>query len=143
MLFRRRTQAAPPPLPPALAPGGPVPVMPRAGRAGSVTDDQIDALEAERFMPPAPLSRLAELSSEEAALILASLAYGRAAIRQITGEDAPTAIENEVLGAVLGDETQAAAALRWQQGGAPLPLRENTAFAAVRTVILQYWQPTA
>jgi hypothetical protein len=141
-MFRRRA-AAPPPEPLLPAPGGPIPVMPRAGRPATVTDDQLDALEAERFMPPAPLARLNELSTEEAATILAGLAYVRAAIRQVTGEDAPTTIENEALAALLGDEGLAVAGVRWQQGGAPLPLRENAAFSAVRTVILKYWQPPA
>jgi hypothetical protein len=139
-LFRPRMPASPPP---ALAPGGPIPVMPRTGRPGTVTDTQLDILVDERFQPPAPLTRLQELSQEEAAAILAGLAYVRAAIRQVTGEDAPTTIENEALAAVLGDEGLGAAAVRWQQSGAPLPLKENAAFAAVRAVILLYWQPPA
>lgn len=144
LLRRRRQDEATAPAPPALpAPGQGFPVMPRAGRAGTITEDQLESLEEQRFLPPAPLARLRDLSTEEAAAILAGLAYARTAIRQITGEDAPTEIENEVLGAVLGEEELAAAALRWAEGGKPLPLKENAPFAAVRGVILKYWSPPA
>lgn len=145
LLRRRRPddQAAPPAAPALPAPGQGFPVLPRAGRPASLTEDQLEALEEARFLPPAPLSRLRDLSTEEAATILAALAYARAAIRQITGEDAPTEIENEVLGALLGDEAVAAACDRWVSGGKPLPLRENAPFAAVRGVIGKYWAPPA
>jgi hypothetical protein len=134
----KRREAGPPP---DLAPGGPVPVMARRGRPASATEAQVEALEASRFLPPAPLSRLADLSADEAAAILAALDYARAAIRQVTGEEAPTAIENEVLALLLADEKHAAHALRWVHGGRPLPLKDAAAFAAVRGVVARFWQP--
>jgi hypothetical protein len=138
-LFRRRPPA-PPPAPPVIAPGGDMPVMPRQGRPGSITEDQVEALESERFLPPAPLARLAELSAEEAQAILDALAYVRAAVAQVTGETAPTAIENEGLALVLADEAFAAHAGGWSRSGRPVPLKEGGQFAKLRAMLMQYWQ---
>jgi len=137
LLSRRSGPAEPPP----LVPGGPVPVMARTGRPGSLSEDQLEALEANRFLPPPPLARLAELSADEAASILAALEYVRAAIRQVASEDAPTQVENELLALVLADDSFAGQALRWSQGGGSLPLKETTLFIRLKTVVTGYWQP--
>ncbi len=115
--------------------------MARRGRPGSATEDQVEALEANRFLVPSPLSRLSDLSTDEAAAILAALDYTRAAIRQLTGEDAPTEIENEALALLLAEDAFAAHALRWMHGGRPLPLKDSGAFAAVRRMVMRFWQP--
>jgi hypothetical protein len=139
-LFRRRRPPEPPPAPPVIAPGGDMPVMPRQGRPGSITDDLIEALQAERFLPPAPLARLNELSAEEAQAILDGLAYVRAAVVQITGEAAPTEIENEALALVLADESFAAHAGGWSRSGRPVPLKEGAQFGKLRGLLMRYWQ---
>jgi hypothetical protein len=138
LLSRRRGE---PVEPPPLVPGGPVPVMARTGRPGSLSEDQLEALEANRFLPPPPLSRLSDLSAEEAASILAALDYVRAAIRQVVGEDAPTPVENELLALVLADESFSGQALRWSQGGMSLPLKETALFSRLKSVVMSYWQP--
>lgn len=137
-LFRRRP-IEPPPAPPVIAPGGDMPVMARQGRPGSITEDLVEALEAERFLPPAPLARLAELSAEEAQATLDALAYVRAAVAQITGESAPTEIENEALALVLADESFAAHAGGWSRSGRPVPLKEGAQFARLRGMLMRYW----
>jgi hypothetical protein len=137
LLNRRAPRAEPPP----LVPGGPVPVMARTGRPGSLSEDQLEALQANRFLPPPPLTRLSDLSEDEAASILAALDYVRAVIRQVTGEEAPTAVENELLALVLADEAFTAQVLRWSRGGAPLPLKETALFTRLKSVVMGYWQP--
>lgn len=116
-----------------------MPVMARQGRPGSITEDLVEALEAERFLPPAPLARLAELSAEEAQATLDALAYVRAAVAQITGESAPTEIENEALALVLADESFAAHAGGWSRSGRPVPLKEGAQFARLRGMLMRYW----
>lgn len=140
-IFRRRQAVAPAP-PPVLAPGGEVPVMARQGRPGTVTEDQVEALEAERFLVPAPLRRLEDLSTEEAQAVLDALAYLRAAVTQITREDAaPTMIENELLATVLADEAFVAHVGGWSRSGRPLPLKAGGNLNRLRDVLLKYWQP--
>jgi hypothetical protein len=142
-ILRPRSRTEPPAELPRLAPGGEVPVMLRSGRPGTLSDDQLEALEANGFLPPAPLARLSDLSGEEAAQILAALDYLRAAIAQITGESAPTEIENQALALILADENFALAALRWADGGRPTPLRESAAFLRLKTFVMGFWQPPA
>jgi hypothetical protein len=140
-LFRRRAAVAPAP-PPVLAPGGDVPVMARQGRPGSITEDQVEALQAERFLVPAPLRRLDDLSIEEAQAVLDALAYLRAAVTQVTAEPgAPTMIENEMLALVLADESFVAHVGGWSRSGRPLPLKAGGYFNRLRDVLLKYWQP--
>lgn len=138
--LKRRPVHATPPEP---APGGPIPVMARRGRPGTISEDQLEALEANRFLPPAPLRHLSDLSADEAIAILGGLSYARAAIGQLTGEDAPTEVENAVLALLLADDAFAAHALRWEHGGRNLPLKESAAFIAVRELVMQFWQPPA
>jgi hypothetical protein len=118
--------------------------MARQGRPGSITDDQVEAREAERFLVPAPLRRLDDLSTEEAQAVLDALAYLRAAVTQITSEDnAPTGIENELLATVLTDEAFVAHVGGWSRSGRPLPLKPGGNLNRLRDVLLQYWQPPA
>lgn len=137
-LLRRRAPAA---APPPLVPGGPVPVMARTGRPGTASEEQVERLEANRFLPPPPLTRLSDLSEEEATTILAGLDYARSAIRQIVGEDAPTEIENELLAVILADDALAGQALRWAQGGRSVPLKPTALFTRLQQIVLGYWQP--
>ena len=131
----------PPAEPPDLAPGGEIPVMARRGRAGSLTEDQLEALEANRFLPPAPLARLSDLSADEAAAILAALDYARAAIRQMVAEDAPTEVENALLAIILADDRYAAHALRWVHAGRTLPLKETGLYLQLKDRVMAFWQP--
>ena len=72
--------------------------MPRIGKAGSMTRDQIKALKDNDFEP----SRI--WSKEEAQLILDSVDYLRAVIAQETGEKKPPmGVQNQVLGFILSD----------------------------------------
>jgi hypothetical protein len=141
MLARLMNRRSPSAEPLALVPGGPVPVMARIGRPGSLTEDQLELLEANRFLPPPPLARLGDLSEDEAATILAALDYARAAIRQAVGEDAPTEVENELLGVILADDGFAGQALRWAQGGRSVPLKPTALFTRLQQIVLGYWQP--
>ena len=127
--------------PPELAPGGDIPVMARRGRPGTLTEDQLETLEANRFLPPAPLARLSDLSTDEAAAILAALDYTRAAIRQLVAEDAPTEVENALLALILADDRFAAHALRWVHGGSTLPLKETGLFLQLKDAVMAFWQP--
>lgn len=122
--------------------------MPRVGRAGSATDEQVEALMALRLVPAPPCRDLHDYSTEEAQLFLDAIAYARAVAAQVTGgedEQAPpevlTELLNDLMAEVLADEELRAAAQRWVRNGSPRPLRENTTFAKARAVVLRYWQP--
>ncbi len=122
--------------------------MPRVGRAGSATDEQVEALMALRLVPAPPCRDLHDYSTEEAQLFLDAIAYARAVAAQVTGgedEQAPpevlTELLNDLMAEILADEELRAAAQRWVRNGSPRPLRENTTFAKARAVVLRYWQP--
>lgn len=73
--------------------------MPRLGKAGSITKDQLKALKDKDFEP----SRI--WSKEEAQLILDAVDYLRAVIGRETGEkNPPMDVQNQVLGFILSDE---------------------------------------
>lgn len=73
--------------------------MPRIGKAGTMTHAQSKALKEKEFEP----SRF--WSTEEAQLILDSVNYLRAVIRNETGEtDTPLEVQNKVLAFILQDE---------------------------------------
>jgi hypothetical protein len=73
--------------------------MPRFGKAGSITRDQMKALKDKDFEP----SRI--WSKEEAQLILDSVDYLRAVIARETGEEKPPMeVQNQVLAFILSDE---------------------------------------
>ena len=73
--------------------------MPRFGTPGTITREQMRALQQKDFQP------LRQWSKEEAQLILDSVDYLRAAIKTVTGEtDAPTEVQNRILGFILSDD---------------------------------------
>ncbi|GIX11073.1 MAG: hypothetical protein KatS3mg116_2783 [Elioraea sp.] len=145
--FRRRQPAAAPASAVAQAEED-WPEMPRIGKPGSATDEQVEALMELRVVPAPPCRDLHDYSAEEAQAILDAIAFARAVTAQVTGgedEDAPpealTALLNELLAETLADAELRAFALRWAKSGAPTPIRENTTFEKARAVVLRHWQP--
>lgn len=87
--------------------------MPRVGTPGTITRDQIARLKQMNFEPDR------RWSSEEAQLIIDTVVYLRAAIKQETGEsDAPLEIQNNVLAFILTDETLREYLMSWGQNRA-------------------------
>ncbi|WP_144182810.1 hypothetical protein [Elioraea rosea] len=124
------------------------PQMPRTGRPGTATDDQVEALMEARIVPAPPCRDLHDYSVEEAAAILDALAFSRAVAAQVTGgedADAPpevlTELLNDLVATTLADDELRDFALRWARSGQPLPIRENTTFARAREAVLRHWQP--
>lgn len=148
---RRRPEAAAPapePTPDAADIDESWPEMPRIGRPGTATDEQVEALIDQRVVPAPPCRDLHDYSAEEAQAILDAVAFARAVTAQVTGgedEEAPpealTALLNELIAETLADDDLRAFALRWVKSGAPEPIRENTTFAKARAVVLRHWQP--
>jgi hypothetical protein len=151
--FRRRPAIAPAPAAAPEAPAEPEiadawPEMPRTGRPGTATDEQVEALMAWRVVPAPPCRDLHDYSREEAAAILDAIEFAREAAAQVTGgedEQAPpealTALLNELVAETLSDDELRAFALRWAKSGKPTPIRENTTFEKARAVVLRHWQP--
>lgn len=151
--FRRRAAAAPSPVPaPGPEPEPEIeqswPEMPRTGRPGTATDEQVEALMALRVVPAPPCRDLHDYSREEAAALLDAIEFAREAAAQVTGgedEEAPpealTALLNDLVATTLSDDELRAFALRWARSGKPTPIRENTTFDKARAVVLRYWQP--
>jgi len=126
----------------------PWPQMPRIGKPGSATDQQVEALIEARVVPAPPCRDLHDYSAEEAAAILDAIAFARAVASQVTGgedEDAPpeilTELLNDLVATTLADDELRAFALRWARSGQPRPIRENTTFAKARAAVLRHWQP--
>jgi hypothetical protein len=152
--FRRRPDTpavlAPEPAPAAEEAEETWPEMPRIGRPGTATDEQVEALMELRVVPAPPCRDLHDYSAEEAQAILDAIAFARAVTAQVTGgedEEAPpealTALLNELVAETLADAELRAFALRWAKSGAPTPIRENTTFEKARAVVLRHWQPHA
>jgi len=151
--FRRRpaaasVSAAGPEVPAKPAAEETWPEMPRTGRPGSATDEQVEALMALRVVPAPPCRDLHDYSREEAAAILDAIAFAREVAAQVTGgedEEAPpevlTALLNDLVAVTLSDDELRNFALRWAKSGKPTPIRENTTFEKARAVVLRYWQP--
>jgi hypothetical protein len=150
--FRRRQPEAAhiaPPEPKVQAPVEPAwPQMPRIGKPGSATDQQVEALMEARVVPAPPCRDLHDYSAEEAAAILDAIAFARAVASQVTGgedEDAPseilTELHNDLVATTLADDELREFALRWARSGQPRPIRENTTFAKARAAVLRHWQP--
>lgn len=159
--FRRGNPAAPPPQAMAGAPGATPsamapspqaepawPQMPRLGKPGTATDEQVEALMEARVVPAPPCRDLHDYSAEEAAAILDAIAFARAVAAQVTGgedEEAPpevlTDLYNDLVATTLADEELREFALRWARSGRPSPIRENTTFAKARAAVLRHWQP--
>ncbi len=92
----------------APPPSGDARSMPRLGTPGTVTRDQVARLRERSFEP----SR--DWSHEEAQLILDTVTYLRAVIREETDDDdPPIEIQNKVLGFILTDETMREATQDW------------------------------
>ena len=73
--------------------------MPRAGVPGTITEGQIDQLQANGFEPSTTWS------FEEAALVLDATTYQRAAILNVTGDNNPPVdIQNTLIQFILSDE---------------------------------------
>jgi hypothetical protein len=126
------------------------PQMPRTGKPGTATDDQVEALMDARIVPAPPCRDLHDYSTEEAAAILDAIAFARAVARQVTGgedEEAPpevlTELLNDIVATTLADDRLRDFALRWARGGQVTPIRENTTFAPAREAVLRHWQPAA
>jgi hypothetical protein len=149
--FRRRPVVAalaemPPVAPPEPPPAWPQ--MPRTGRPGTATDDQVEALMDLRFLPAPPCRDLHDYSTEEAAALLDAVAFSRAVASQVTGgedKEAPpealTELLNDLVATTLADDELREFALRWARSGQPTPIRENTTFARARAAVLRHWQP--
>lgn len=149
--FRRRPAVVPEPEAPAEAPAAPSPSasqMPRNGRPGTATDDQVEAMMELRIMPAPPCRDLHDYSTEEAAAILDAVAFARAVASQVTGgedQEAPpealTELLNDLVATTLADDGLREFALRWARSGQPMPIRENTTFSQARAAVLRHWQP--
>lgn len=151
--FRRRPAVTAVVAPEPEAPAEPEiedtwPEMPRTGRPGTATDEQVEALMALRIAPAPPCRDLHDYSREEAAAILDAIEFAREVASQVTGgedEEAPaealTALLNELVATTLSDDELRAFALRWARSGKPTPIRENTTFDKARAVVLRHWQP--
>ena len=125
---------------PGLFAGAPKPVappalrtMPRLGRAGTITEEQIDALQRENFTPSA------EWSFEEAALVLDAVIYLRAVCAETIGVREPdVGVQNELLALILSDEDLRNHVRKWGadrraagEADAPPELRRNHQFERV------------
>jgi hypothetical protein len=134
------------PEPPTTEPAWPQ--MPRSGKPGTATDDQVEALMEARVVPAPPCRDLHDYSAEEAAAILDAIAFARAVASQVTGgedEEAPpevlTELHNDLVATTLADDELREFALRWARSGQPTPIRENTTFEKARAAVLRHWQP--
>lgn len=125
---------------PGIFAGAPKPVappaprtMPRIGQAGTITEEQIDALQRESFTPST------EWSFEEAALVLDAVTYLRAVCAETIGVREPdVGVQNELLALILSDEdlrnhVRKCGAARRAAGVADTPpeLRRNHQFERV------------
>lgn len=147
--FRRRPSAAPAETPETTPPpAASWPQMPRMGKPGTATDDQVEAMMEARLVPAPPCRDLHDYSAEEAAAILDAIAFARAVATQVTAgedEDAPpevlTDLHNDLVATTLADDELRDFALRWARNGKPRPIRENTTFEKARAAVLRHWQP--
>ena len=116
--------------------------MPRIGRHGTVTPAQLKALKECDFEPSRHWSR------EEAQLILDSVTYLRAVIRETTGEsDSPIEVQNKVLGFILGDEDLREFMLdmernrtREQEEADELPIVRTPEYERVEAFVRELWE---
>ncbi len=116
--------------------------MPRVGVPGTITESQIDRLQANGFEP----STL--WSFEEAALVLDATDYQRAAILRVTGDDDPPVdIQNMLIQFILSDEDLRDYVRGWgerrrEEGreGEPPKLRANNQLRRVEEKIDALWE---
>jgi hypothetical protein len=89
--------------------------MPRLGTPGTISRQQIKALEANNFEPSTDWSR------EEAALMLDGLAYARGVLAAVTGRhDHDIDVQNQVFAFVMRDDV-IREYVRAEQPAEPLP----------------------
>ena len=107
--------------------------MPRIGKPGTITDEQISALKDNLFKPTK------EWSFEEAALILDAVAYLRGVCKEVLGnEKPPLKLQNELLAFILEDQDLRDYVRRWGEGrrktginGKATKLKHNNQFKRV------------
>lgn len=116
--------------------------MPRLGKPGTITREQIKLLKENDFEP----SRL--WSMEEAKLILDTVTYQRAVIYMTTGEtDPPIEVQNKLIKLILGNDELREYVYEWglnrtrEEDSAPQPvLEKNEHFARVEAEVLDLWE---
>ena len=142
MRERRRRLGQPPP--DAGAGDAPQPKsMPRFGVPRTITREQMARLKENDFEPHR------QWSKDEAQLILDSVIYLRAAIRMVTGESgAPTEVQNNILGFILGDEELRDDILDWglnrtqeeEDAGEEVELPPDETFECIANHIRELWE---
>jgi hypothetical protein len=117
--------------------------MPRFGVPRSITREQMTLLKENDFEPHR------QWSKDEAQLILDSVTYLRAAVRMVTGETgAPTEVQNNILGFILGDDELRNNVLDWgvnrtheeEDAGEDVELPSDETFERVAVHIRQLWE---
>ena len=118
--------------------------MPRIGKSGTITRQQIQSLKDNNFEP----SRI--WSSEEAQLILDTVTYLRSAIYMVTQEkNAPIEVQNTILKFILTNEDLRDYVYRWglnrtrdERSQKHLILERNECFERVEAAIKEHWADT-
>jgi hypothetical protein len=116
--------------------------MPRLGSPGSITRDQIAALRENDFEPSRMWSR------EEADLVLDSVRYLRAVIREETGDtDAPVEVQNKILAFILGDEPLRDYVMSWalnrtreEEAASSVRLEDNEHHRRIAEFVARLWE---
>lgn len=107
--------------------------MPRIGKPGTITDEQINALKDNLFEPTK------EWSFEEAALILDTVTYLRSVCKKVLGnEQPPLELQNALLAFILEDQDLRDYVRRWGEdrrktgiSGKTVKLKHNNQFKRV------------
>lgn len=115
--------------------------MPRIGKAGTITRQQIKALKDNNFEP----SRI--WSVEEAQLILDTVTYLRSAIYMVTQEkNAPIEVQNTILKFILTNGELRDYVYEWglnrtqdERSQNHPPLEQNEFFERVEAAIKEHW----
>jgi hypothetical protein len=116
--------------------------MPRTGTPGSITEAQIDRLQANGFQPST------DWSFEEAAMVLDATDYQRAAILKATGDnDPPVEIQNMLIQFILSDDDMRDYVRAWGErrradgrDGSPPKLRANNQLRRIEAMIDDLWE---
>ena len=119
--------------------------MPRMGKPGSITRQQMALLKDSDFEPDR------RWSHEEAQLVIDAVTYLRAAIRTVTGETgAPIEIQNRILAFILGDEEVRETIFDWgrnrtrdeEDAGEDVELPSDETFQRIAAYIREQWEDT-
>lgn len=115
--------------------------MPRFGKPGTVTRDQLKALKTLNFEP----SR--HWSHEEAQVIIDAVTYLRVVIANVTGEgDSPLEVQNKVLGFILIDEALREFILDWRRNQtreeeeAGIDLERTPEYERIAAFVVALWE---